>query len=381
MVRNYNQNGKKEIYTGLSLLFIPDISGFTKFVTTTEISHSQHIISELLEILIKTNDLNLTISEIEGDAILFYKQDQIPEFERILVQVKKMFTAFHAHLRRYERDRICHCGACSSASRLTLKFIAHAGDLGFVNVRDLKKPHGEDVIMVHLLLKNSIEDPEYLLLTQPLIEKLGGNDALKLPDWVDLKEGNDRYEGIEEIYYRYLSLNPLLAEIPELPPLRNPKKKRDPIRFEIDINRDVNEVYEIISNLDLRLSWNKNIDELNYEKDRVNRAGTRHVCLIDDREIEIETVKNDFGKNRMVYGERLLHFPFVRELTVYYILEAVHKYTKLIIEAHYHSLPMFGWLFTPILKSRIKKMIAFSLPGIKEACERNHKLLTVESSR
>lgn len=52
-----------------SLLFIPDISGFTKFVTAVEIDHSQHIIAELLEIIIDSNELGLTISEIEGDAV------------------------------------------------------------------------------------------------------------------------------------------------------------------------------------------------------------------------------------------------------------------------------------------------------------------------
>ena len=53
-----------------ALIYIPDISGFTKFVTQTEISHSNHIIAELIEIIINANDLNLQISEIEGDAVL-----------------------------------------------------------------------------------------------------------------------------------------------------------------------------------------------------------------------------------------------------------------------------------------------------------------------
>ena len=57
-------------------LFIPDISVFTNFVTNTEIEHSRHIIQELLEILIDSNQLGLEISEVEGDAILFL---QIPE--------------------------------------------------------------------------------------------------------------------------------------------------------------------------------------------------------------------------------------------------------------------------------------------------------------
>ena len=55
------------------LLFIPDISGFSRFVNAVEIEHSRFIIQQLLEVLIQANDSGLTISEIEGDAILFYK--------------------------------------------------------------------------------------------------------------------------------------------------------------------------------------------------------------------------------------------------------------------------------------------------------------------
>ena len=38
-----------------SLFFIPDISGYTNFIQTTEIEHSQHVIAELLEVLIEAN--------------------------------------------------------------------------------------------------------------------------------------------------------------------------------------------------------------------------------------------------------------------------------------------------------------------------------------
>ena len=57
-----------------SLLFIPDITGFTEFVNNTEIEHGQHIISELLEKIIDSNELSMEISEVEGDAVLFYSQ-------------------------------------------------------------------------------------------------------------------------------------------------------------------------------------------------------------------------------------------------------------------------------------------------------------------
>ena len=97
---------------GEVLFFIPDIGGFTKFVSETEIRHSQHIIQELLEILINANQIGLEISEIEGDAILFYKYGNAPQLNEIYGQVEKMFCEFHRHLAAYELRRICKCTAC-----------------------------------------------------------------------------------------------------------------------------------------------------------------------------------------------------------------------------------------------------------------------------
>ena len=65
------------------LLFIPDISGFTKFVNETEIEHSRIIIEELLENIINSNKIGLYISEVEGDAILFYRFGDSPSIEEI----------------------------------------------------------------------------------------------------------------------------------------------------------------------------------------------------------------------------------------------------------------------------------------------------------
>ncbi len=47
------------------LLLIPDISGFTEFVSTVEMSHGQHITAELLEALMKETPLGMQLSEIE----------------------------------------------------------------------------------------------------------------------------------------------------------------------------------------------------------------------------------------------------------------------------------------------------------------------------
>src|SRR5215212_291069 len=96
------------------LLFIPDISGFTRFVTETEIDHSRLIIQELLEVLIESNEIGLQISEIEGDAILFYRFGEPPSLEEVYKQVEKMFCAFHRSKIAYDHRRYCLCKACNS---------------------------------------------------------------------------------------------------------------------------------------------------------------------------------------------------------------------------------------------------------------------------
>src|SRR5256885_16887022 len=94
------------------LIFIPDISGFTRFVNEMEIDHSRLIIQELLEILINANQMGLEISEVEGDAILFYKFGEMPDVKQLYKQVEKMFCEFHSNLLSYDYRRFCQCKPC-----------------------------------------------------------------------------------------------------------------------------------------------------------------------------------------------------------------------------------------------------------------------------
>ena len=130
-----------------SLLFIPDISGFTKFVSSTEVAHSRHVIAELLELIIDSDQLGLTVSEVEGDAVMFYKTGEPPSLDAIVRQAQATFEAFHTHLKTYETHRICSCGACRTAHELSLKVVAHVGPIELISVKGFRKPYGSDVIL------------------------------------------------------------------------------------------------------------------------------------------------------------------------------------------------------------------------------------------
>ena len=77
-------------------------------INSTEKSHSTHIISELLETLIDANEIDLQLIEIEGDALLFFKFDDVPSRKEILSQVEKMYSAFHQHLNCMMRNGSVH---------------------------------------------------------------------------------------------------------------------------------------------------------------------------------------------------------------------------------------------------------------------------------
>ena len=195
-----------------SLIFIPDITGFTRFVQDTDIKHSQHVISELLEVLIDSNHLGLNISELEGDAILFYKYAEVPSLDNILLQAKQMFLNFHKHLRKYTSPGLCHCGASNGPVDLSLKIIIHKGSLSFTKVKQYRKPYGLDMIVAHKLLKNSVEEKEYVLVTDAFSDEISSIDNHGFNKG-SFRMNKTYYENIGEVSYQHTSLKPLLGNI------------------------------------------------------------------------------------------------------------------------------------------------------------------------
>ena len=191
-----------------ALIFIPDISGFTKFVTKCEINHTNHIISNLINIILDSNPLELKVSEIEGDAVLFYFKGMPPKKEEIIQQSKRMFIDFHTNLKAMERNFFCKCGSCTTASNLTLKFIVHYGVCKEVPIHNSTKLIGSDVIIAHKLLKNNIPEREYILLSEKYLKSQQSKLIIE-EDWVDIKSNIENFENFGEIRTKYIPLSPL----------------------------------------------------------------------------------------------------------------------------------------------------------------------------
>ena len=350
-----------------SLLLIPDISGFTAFVNETEVKHSKHIISELLELIIESDQLGMTVSEIEGDAVFFYKKERVPTLDELIDQAKRTFISFHAHLKNYESRRICPCGACCTANSLTLKFIALRSEIDFINVKSFQKPYGSGVILAHRLLKNDIDDKEYLLINSEYYSSAAHETTRT--DGESFLQGKMDYPDFGEITYQYLPLSDWLSEVPVSDPIPSFERIPNPVRCEGVIQLPLFELYELISNLDLRLRWNTGVESLEYEEDRVNRVGMRHQCVVQGNLIDFETIVAEFGSNTLVYGEQVERHPLVKRFALFWILTEEAAVTHLAIELHYHLKPFPMSLIAGFFRWNAKKQLNEIFSRISEVAQ------------
>lgn len=152
-------------------LVIADIGGYTRFIRLhrNTLLHAEEIVSQLLEAIIDRASHPLTINKLEGDAVLLYAEMGAADSagaRDIAGQVTAFFSAFHGKAAELSRLRAgCPCEACQHILDLRLKAVLHHGDVAIRKIRQFEELTGEDVILAHRLLKNSVAMPEYILMT------------------------------------------------------------------------------------------------------------------------------------------------------------------------------------------------------------------------
>ncbi|WP_207512907.1 DUF2652 domain-containing protein [Longitalea luteola] len=281
------------------LLFIPDISGFTRFVSESEIEHSRFIIQELLEVLINANHLGLQISEIEGDAILFYKFGDPPALPELYQQVEDMFCAFHRRLIAYDRRRYCQCAACAAAIQLTLKVITHYGEFTGYQVQQFNKLIGKDVIVAHQLLKNDIAQHEYWLVTNNLIQ----DPPEGIRQWMNWRMSNKETEaGV--IPYRYTLLSKLKEELPPEP--LEPVNEREIVKMlsmSQEYKKDIITMFHATGDFNYRSHWQEGVKKVVNVEHPLPRIGMRCRCITDSGESVVYSSSFYYQPDKIRFSE------------------------------------------------------------------------------
>jgi hypothetical protein len=110
----------------------------------------------------------MNLNKIEGAAAFFYLENSNPKVEalKILNHMKLANEAFKEKLSRLKFVQSCPCDPCHQVQNLSLKIVVHNGDFHITKIRDFIELSGENIILIHHLLKNSIKSNEYWLFTK-----------------------------------------------------------------------------------------------------------------------------------------------------------------------------------------------------------------------
>ncbi len=192
-------------------MVIADISGYTRFLTESELEHANGIISELLNAVIGAIQAPLTVSNIEGDAVFMY--GAMPEGmsgQTVLESVELLYCSFAAALETMTFNTNCQCNACANITTLGMKIVMHCGEFARSEIGGHETVSGPDVIVTHRLLKNRVTEAtdiaDYLLVTQACVDDLNIDGMVS--GWTSHSE---EYEHVGEIHGYVSSLEDVWA--------------------------------------------------------------------------------------------------------------------------------------------------------------------------
>ncbi|QNI06052.1 DUF2652 domain-containing protein [Mycobacterium kubicae] len=154
-----------------AVLLIADIGGYTHYMSWNRLhlAHAQQAVAGLLEAVIDAGK-GLKLAKLEGDAAFFWAPNG--DARTVCERLPAMRQPFLARKERFQKDALCDCASCSQLGKLSLKFVAHVGEVAEQRVKRRTELAGLDVILVHRMLKNSVPIPEYVLMTDVVAECL-----------------------------------------------------------------------------------------------------------------------------------------------------------------------------------------------------------------
>lgn len=351
---------KYGLFMANSTLFIPDISGFTRFVKQTEIKHSQHIIEELINLIIKEGSKTFKVAEIEGDAVFFFRHEETLAPDQVRQEAKKIYQAFHRHLLDYKTRRICNCGACTTASDLELKFVVHTGEIALANFSgDRGKPYGEPVIAAHRLLKTKIGHSEYLLFSEDYPE---GQHI----------DGQGSYEDKElgEIGFNYSFIQHWKEGLESNHIKEGQEQTNLNIEVSGEIEAHIEALHDFITDFRYRHIWNKDAEKIIFDESTLNQVGSEHYCVIDGKNLFFESTRPEVQDSQMAYGEVLKEPAPLKYLQINFILTPVREQLtmvemKISARVAWWQKPLAG-IIRKKLQSNASKTLQLLSSGIDE---------------
>ncbi len=181
------------------LIFIPDITGFTDFVRKIDIDLGVSITRDLLSEVIDNNNLELELSEIEGDAVLFYKLG-------LPIPLSEVFNTFNRMHKAFNQKKQALRNKYKIEIDLSLKFILHYGEMNIYYIKGFKKLYGQMIIESHRLLKNGTGYSNYILITDDYMKAIrNSSENIHTNNWNLSSVSSQLFSGLREISYYFFN--------------------------------------------------------------------------------------------------------------------------------------------------------------------------------
>jgi hypothetical protein len=163
-------------------LLIADITGYTMFLTSSELEHAQGVLDALFRSIFAEIRAPIVLSNLQGDAALAYLPDlSVPQRQFPLDAIERIYCSFANTLAAMRLNTTCTCNACRNMGSLDLKFFLHHGEYAVQTLAGRSELQGPEVIRLHRLMKNSVTKTTgikaYALVTE------AAADAIGLPDF------------------------------------------------------------------------------------------------------------------------------------------------------------------------------------------------------
>ncbi len=140
-------------------LLIADITGYTQYLSESELEHAQDTLTALLGLLVENTRPPLIISRLAGDAVISYGlREGFFQGQTLVEKIEDTYVTFRKAIERLVLNNSCRCNACANISNLDLKFFVHYGNFGIQHISDHNELLGSDVNLIHRLLKNRVTE-------------------------------------------------------------------------------------------------------------------------------------------------------------------------------------------------------------------------------
>ncbi len=137
---------------------IADISGYTKFLVSSELEHAQDIIGDFMDTVVEALRPTFHLAKFEGDAAFLYAVRDDLDGSFLEDAIETAYFTFRRRKRDVRQSSACACKACASMGDLDFKFVVHFGEMVKQSMGGREELAGRDVILIHRLLKNAVNE-------------------------------------------------------------------------------------------------------------------------------------------------------------------------------------------------------------------------------